>query len=179
MALSEAKAIYRSKYWDVQRCDELPAGIDYAVFDYGVNSGVGRSGKVLRRVPGLDDASHVVTNAVIAAVNRREAAEVVAAICDERLTFLKRLKSWPVFGAGWGRRVSEVRSTALAMTKAGKARSTKAQIGTPGGIAAAGAAAAQQAHQSGAPPAAIIVIVLVAIVLAVVGWWWFRRKPEA
>ena len=42
------EGIYR-KYWDAQRCDELPAGVDYAVFDYGVNSGIGRSGKVLPR----------------------------------------------------------------------------------------------------------------------------------
>ena len=42
MTLDEAKKIYRAKYWDAQRCDELPAGVDYAVFDYGVNSGIGR-----------------------------------------------------------------------------------------------------------------------------------------
>ena len=46
MTLDEARSIYRAKYWDAQRCNELPAGVDYAVFDYGVNSGIGRSGKV-------------------------------------------------------------------------------------------------------------------------------------
>ena len=55
MKLDEAKAIYRAKYWDAQRCDELPAGVDDAVFDYGVNSGIGRSGKVLRRCLRLVD----------------------------------------------------------------------------------------------------------------------------
>src|SRR5262245_47279354 len=55
MKLSEAKEIYRSKYWGAQRCDELPAGVDDSIFDYGVNSGIGRSGKVLRRVLGLPD----------------------------------------------------------------------------------------------------------------------------
>ncbi len=43
MSIDEAKRIYRAKYWDAQRCDELPAGVDYAVFDYGVNSGIGRA----------------------------------------------------------------------------------------------------------------------------------------
>ena len=41
MKLDEAKAIYRTKYWAAQRCDELPAGVDYSIFDYGVNSGIG------------------------------------------------------------------------------------------------------------------------------------------
>jgi hypothetical protein len=57
MKLDEAKAIYRAKYWGLQRCDDMPAGVDDSVFDYGVNSGVGRSGKVLRRVLGLDMAT--------------------------------------------------------------------------------------------------------------------------
>lgn len=48
--LDEAKGIYRAKYWSALRCDELPAGIDDSIFDYGVNSGIGRAGKVLRRV---------------------------------------------------------------------------------------------------------------------------------
>ena len=61
MSVDEAKAIYRKRYWDAQRCDELPCGVDYSVFDYGVNSGIGRSGKVLRRVVGLPDNTSAVT----------------------------------------------------------------------------------------------------------------------
>jgi lysozyme family protein len=118
MKLDEAKAIYRSKYWNAQRCDELPAGVDYAVFDYGVNSGVGRSGKVLRRVLRLPDSTSVVNDAVIEAVRAADAKALITAICDERLRFLQALKTWPVFGAGWGRRVAEVRAAALAMATA-------------------------------------------------------------
>jgi Glycosyl hydrolase 108 len=97
MTVGEAKAIYRKRYWDAQRCDELPAGVDYSVFDYGVNSGIGRSGKVLRRVVGLPDNTHVVTDEVLRAVARRDPNAPVVAINDERLAFLKRLKTWPVF----------------------------------------------------------------------------------
>ncbi|MBI4275442.1 MAG: glycoside hydrolase family 108 protein [Rhizobiales bacterium] len=120
MTLAEAKAIYRSKYWNALRCDELPAGVDYATFDYCVNSGVGRAGKVLRRVLDLQDDSYVVTDTVLAALRGRDASNVVAAICDERLAFLKRLKTWPVFGRGWGPRVADVRRAALAMAKGAK-----------------------------------------------------------
>lgn len=113
MKLDEAKAIYRAKYWNAQRCDELPAGVDYSIFDYGVNSGVGRSGKVLRRVVGLPDSTSVVTDEVLRAVAKRDPKALVAAINDERLTFLKRLRTWPVFGKGWARRVAEVRAVSL------------------------------------------------------------------
>lgn len=113
MSLDEAKRIYRAKYWDAQRCDELPAGVDYAVFDYGVNSGIGRSGKVLRRCLNLPDDSSVVTERVVAAAKAADAKALVTAICDERLRFLQRLKTWDVFGKGWGRRVAEVKASAL------------------------------------------------------------------
>ena len=113
MTLDEAKSIYRAKYWDAQRCDELPAGVDYAVFDYGVNSGIGRSGKVLRRCLRLADNTSVVTNAIIAATASADPPQLVEAICDERLRFLRSLKTWDVFGKGWERRVSEVKTFSL------------------------------------------------------------------
>ena len=118
MSVDEAKAIYRKRYWDVQRCDELPAGVDYSVFDYGVNSGIGRSGKVLRRVVGLPDDTSVVTDQVLAYARVRDPKVLVAAICDERLAFLKSLRTWPVFGRGWGTRVAEVKAASLAMAGA-------------------------------------------------------------
>src|SRR3977135_128917 len=49
MPLASAKRLYRERYWNAMRCDELPAGIDYCVFDYAVNSGTGRAPKVLQR----------------------------------------------------------------------------------------------------------------------------------
>ena len=90
--MDEAKRIYRKRYWDAQRCDELPAGVDYSVFDYGVNSGIGRSGKVLRRVVGLPDNTSAVTDQVLAYARVRDPKVLVAAICDERLAFLKSLQ---------------------------------------------------------------------------------------
>ncbi|MFA6266586.1 MAG: glycosyl hydrolase 108 family protein [Pseudolabrys sp.] len=115
MSVDDAERIYRARYWDALRCDELPAGVDYAVFDYGVNSGIGRSGKVLRRCLGLPDATSMISDEVIAAASRADAARLVTAICDERLRFLQSLKTWPVFGKGWGRRVAEVKSISLAL----------------------------------------------------------------
>ena len=82
---------------------------------YGVNSGLGRSGKVLRRALKLPDNSSAVTEPVIAAARSIDPRILIVAICDERLHFLQSLKTWSVFGAGWSRRVAEVKSVALAM----------------------------------------------------------------
>ena len=58
MKLADAAKIYRARYWDALRCDELPAGLDYAVFDYGVNSGIGRAAKVMARLLGQTPTRH-------------------------------------------------------------------------------------------------------------------------
>lgn len=113
MPVSVAKDIYRAKYWDALRCNDLPAGVDDSVFDYGVNSGIGRSGKVLRRVLGLPDDDWHVTSMVIMALNKRNPKAVITAINDERLKFLQHLSTWDHFGGGWGRRVTEVRFFSL------------------------------------------------------------------
>lgn len=115
LTVDQAKKIYKEKYWDVLNCDALPPGLDYCVFDYGVNSGVSRAGRVLRRLCGLPDQTWTVTPEVIAAVNKRDPAAIIKAMNDERLRFLKGLKTWKYFGNGWGRRVKEVNAAALAM----------------------------------------------------------------
>jgi lysozyme family protein len=191
MRIDEAKTIYRSKYWNALRCDALPAGLDYALFDYGVNSGTSRAAKVLQRVLNFPDDGRM-TDALLAAVRKRPAGDLIVKVCDERLAFLKRLKTWPVFGAGWGRRVGEVRAVALAMAK-GQSSATQsnssagkgavpvnktAQRGTVGGIAAGGATAAQQAHHAGMRPAIVMAILIVAVGLAIAGWLWWRARQK-
>src|SRR5204862_2044385 len=104
MKVEDAKAIYRAKYWNLMCGDDLPAGVDYCVFDYAVNSGTGRAPKVLQRVLGASVTGRM-DDATLAATRRRDARTTVQAICDERLRFLQGLKTWPVFGKGWGKRV--------------------------------------------------------------------------
>lgn len=99
MNIEHAKAIYRKSYWNALGCDQLPSGVDYAIFDYGVNSGTGRAYRVLRAVKEKGGSP----------------SQQVNAICNERLSFLKGLGTWKTFGKGWARRVSEVRTVALAM----------------------------------------------------------------
>ena len=49
----EAGAIYRARYWNAIRGDELPAGVDLMVFDACVNLGPGRSARMLQAAVGV------------------------------------------------------------------------------------------------------------------------------
>lgn len=114
MPLAVAKDIYRKHYWAPVRGDELPPGVDYAVMDYGVNSGIGRPDKVLRRQLGVPPGP-LFDDALIAAIKKAKPATVAANLCDERLAFLQALRTWPTFGKGWGRRVAGVRAASIRM----------------------------------------------------------------
>ena len=46
--------IYRRLYWDAVRADELPPGLDLAVFDLAVNSGPSRAVRMLQAVLGVE-----------------------------------------------------------------------------------------------------------------------------
>lgn len=110
MPRSVAERIYKEKYWDALSGDVLPAGVDYAVFDYGVNSGIGRAGRVLRAVLGLPTNDWRVDASVLDRLGRVDAQHVADAVCQERLTFLQRLPTWHVYGMGWSRRVASVKA---------------------------------------------------------------------
>jgi lysozyme family protein len=116
MPLSVAKSIYKTKYWDALRCDALPAGLDYAVFDFGVNSGISRSAKFLQGLVGVRQDGRIGPITITAA-NEGDAASLISSLCDARLEFLQRLNTWGTFGRGWSRRVSGVRARALEMAR--------------------------------------------------------------
>ena len=109
--------IYKKRYWDAVRADELLSGVDYAVFDCAVNSGPGRAIKILQACVGTtpDGGFGSVTMAAVAQFQGDVAKTLVKEYCEKRLDFLKSLKTFEVFGKGWERRVNEVEKTALEM----------------------------------------------------------------
>ncbi|HSG61597.1 MAG TPA: glycosyl hydrolase 108 family protein [Pseudomonadales bacterium] len=74
--------IYYTWYWLPSGAGSMPWPVNLAVFDLAVNGGVGRSDQAIAEV-GLN----------------------FNAIMDWRLAWYKRLDGWPIFGAGWSRRV--------------------------------------------------------------------------
>ena len=49
LSTADVTPLYKKKYWDAVQGDALPSGVDYCVFDTAVNSGAGRSIKLLQR----------------------------------------------------------------------------------------------------------------------------------
>jgi len=109
--------LYRKKYWNACRADELISGVDYAVFDFAVNSGVGRATKNLQTCVGLlpDGGLGPVTVATVNLYKADKLKTLVEEYCNSRLQFLKSLKTFPIFGAGWEKRVKEVQEVSLKM----------------------------------------------------------------
>ena len=103
--------LYRRKYWDKVSGDQLPKGLDYAVFDAAINSGPGRAAKWLQEVAGVT-ADGAIGPATLAAVNAKPMQTLIAHYNDTRLQFLEQLPTWGTFGKGWGNRVSHVQSVA-------------------------------------------------------------------
>jgi lysozyme family protein len=108
--------LYKRKYWDACRADDLVAGVDYVVFDVAVNSGPGRAIKFLQSCVGVT-ADGGFGPATLAAVKKAEEdpARLIELYCAKRLEFLQSLKTFETFGKGWSRRVQEVKDKALKM----------------------------------------------------------------
>lgn len=108
----EVADLYRGMYWNLCRCDDLPAGIDFAVFDAAVNSGPGAAGKWLQQALGADYTGQVdglIGRATVDAVNAAKDDDVlVAGICGRRLATLQRNRNWSRYGKGWGARIANV-----------------------------------------------------------------------
>ncbi len=122
----EVDVIYRDRYWSAIRGDDLPAGVDLAVFDAAVNSGPGQAAKWLQRAINAEhDARGRARLTVDGAIGPRTVAAaagcdlsgLIQAVCDQRVAMLKSLRTWPVFGRGWSVRVARVRAAALTMIK--------------------------------------------------------------
>jgi lysozyme family protein len=111
---AQVAEVYRRFYWNAVKADQLPDGVDYAVFDFAVNSGPSRSAKYLQKIVGVSQDG-VVGPQTLAAVKARSASEIIIRLCDDRMTFLRGLRTWSTFGKGWGRRVADVRAEALTM----------------------------------------------------------------
>lgn len=93
---AQAEEVYRHNYWQKSGAENLNPGVDLAVYDASVNSGVSRGRKwLLASIGGPDH-------------------ETVKRICDRRLGFVQSLRIWKTFGKGWGRRIADIKAKGIA-----------------------------------------------------------------
>lgn len=114
ISLYQLQRIYKAGYWEPIDGDGLGPGVDLAVFDLAVNSGVGRAKKMFRQVMDL---------------HGKDDAELIRQLCDNRLSFLKRLRHWNTFGRGWSRRVARIRAESLKAL--GRSQTHVKKVGVP------------------------------------------------
>ena len=107
LTLDFAKSVYRKRYWDACRCDQMPDQLRYPLFDAAVNSGPGQAIKWLQSAVGVkaDGAIGPVTQqAVNAAAPQLTCQKMIGA----RLRFMTNLANWPSFSKGWARRIAAI-----------------------------------------------------------------------
>ncbi len=117
MPLTEAEDIYARKYATATRFNEVESGSDCAIFDFGVNSGPSRAIKYAQLVVGTK-RDGILGPITLEAINNMESNRFVDNLCDFRLSFLRHLGTWPIFGHGWSARVSDLRTYCHRLTGA-------------------------------------------------------------
>jgi lysozyme family protein len=104
--------IYKKNYWDRCKCDQLPSGADWSVFDWAVNSGTGRASKAMQKIVGAKQDGAIGPKTLQMIANEK-AEFLVERMYDQRQSFYEKLNTFETFGRGWTRRNKETKETAL------------------------------------------------------------------
>jgi lysozyme family protein len=110
LPLDLAKRIYKDRYWDAVRAEELPEAIRYAVFDAAVNSGPRQAIRWLQRAVGTRDDG-IIGPQTLAAVRAADPERLLRQLLAQRLRFMTGLPGWSAFGRGWARRIADLMET--------------------------------------------------------------------
>ena len=114
LTVADVTPIYKRNYWDRIKGDDLPAGVDFAVFDLSINGGVGRGARMLQKVVGVTQDGGIGPQ-TLGAVGRIDPIDIIEQYAAQREAFYRRLKTFDTFGRGWLRRNEETRIAALKM----------------------------------------------------------------
>jgi lysozyme family protein len=106
--------MYRKKYWDAVKADELPTGLDYLMFDFAINAGPGRAIKTMQKAIGTNPDG-VIGAKTMQALKTADQKDLIAKFSMEKELFYKALPTFATFGKGWMRRVAEAQSHAVTM----------------------------------------------------------------
>lgn len=108
---ADLQAIYRQNYWLAASCDKLAPGLDYAIFDAAVNTGVGRACKFLQQAAMVPVDGHVGP-VTLAAANGVGAKTMIFKLSSIREAYYRSLPTFKTFGKGWLSRLNAVTTQA-------------------------------------------------------------------
>jgi len=110
----KVEPLYKERYWDAVRSDELPTGIDYLMFDFAVNAGASRAIKTLQTAVGVipDGQFGPITMAAVQAV---DPVYLIESFSQAKEYFYRSLTTFSTFGKGWINRVESVKQHAILM----------------------------------------------------------------
>ena len=114
LTVEDVAPIYKKNYWDRCKCDDLESGVDWAVFDWAVNSGTGRAAKAIQKICGASQDGAIGPK-TLALIGKQNTQYVVEEFGKIRQDFYESLKTFDTFGKGWTRRNKETTEKALEM----------------------------------------------------------------
>lgn len=107
LTIEMVSPLYKKRYWDAVRGDDLPSGVDLCVFDCAVNAGVGRASRFLQQSVGVV-ADGAIGPKTLEAVIKMPADELIEKFCNLREAHYKSLSTFATFGKGWMRRLDGI-----------------------------------------------------------------------
>ena len=108
--------IYKKNYWDRVKADQLPSGLDWACFDWAVNSGSGRPAKAVQRAVGATQDG-AIGNQTLGLIAEKDPKFIIDYVYTVRQAFYESLDDYKHFGRGWSRRNTETLHQAMKMSE--------------------------------------------------------------
>jgi len=118
LTVEDVSPIYKKNYWDRVKGDDLPAGLDLCVFDFGVNAGTGRAAKYLQKMIGTTPDGGIgpaTLQKLKEYVDDQGVEHTIKLYQMGRQKYYESLSTFSTFGRGWTRRVEETTALALKM----------------------------------------------------------------
>lgn len=106
--------MYKRKYWDAVKGDELPDGLDYLMFDFAINAGPGRAIKTMQKAIGTTPDGAIGPK-TMQALKEMNPTQLIEKFSVEKESFYRSLPTFQTFGKGWLRRVAEAKDHAETM----------------------------------------------------------------
>lgn len=112
LTLAKAKEIYKKDYWDACRCDDLPVGPDYLVFDSAINHGNKKARQLLQEAVGATPDG-IIGPKTLAAVKAKSKVKLCDEFCVRRGLFYAQIGTFDRYGLGWFRRLMDTHRIAI------------------------------------------------------------------